>query len=320
MVVDHVVHHPNPAQHAVRGRTVWNQTMATSHLDRTAAVSRTKAARIAALVLAAGGVLIAIIGLPGLSLPAIPKIEIAEPVAQPAATTTGPAHSNVNFAAVAERFAMVNNRPVVPVVEVPTVDANAPTETAPPPPPAEVAKFLGVVNMMKSRMALIAREEKQSFVKVGDKIGEHTVREINDDQLILEAGGERTTISLTAKGEDMVTHAAAAAGATNPFGNVPGAPRAPQRPGNAAQNAALAARGAKGNPAARAIPQPTQPQVNPSFPYAHIMADPQRRQRFAEIQAKLRNAGEYKSQMELDEAAAKMTDDEFGGSGQKGVK
>lgn len=295
--------------------------MATSHLDRTAAVSRTKTARIAALVLAAGGVIIAVIGLPGLSLPAIPTVEIAEPVAQPTATTTGPAHSSVNFAAVAERFAMVSNRPVVPVAEVPTVDAGAVTETAPPPPPAEVAKFLGVVDMMKSRMALIAREDKQSFVKVGDKIGEHTVREINNDQLVLEAGGERTTISLTAKGEDMVTHATAAAGTTNPFGNVPGAPRAPQRPGNAAQNAAaLAARGAKGNAAARAIPQPVQPQVNPSFPYAHIMADPQRRQRFAEIQAKLRNAGEYKSQTELDEAAAKMTDDEFGGSGQKGVK
>ena len=293
--------------------------MATTYLDRSAAIGRTKTARLAALALGTAAVLVAVIGLPGIGLPQQTPLDIATGDAALPATEPTVARPNVNVGAMAERFAMVNNRPVVPTSEPTVIDAGKPVEPPPPPPPAEVARFLGVVDMMKTKRALIAREDKQSFVKVGDKIGEHTVHQITTEHLVLMAGGEHTTINITPKGEDMVTHASSTAAATNPFGNAANArQRQPQNP-NAAINAQLAARGAKGNPnTARVMPQPQM--NNNSFPYAHIMADPQRRQRFTELQAKLRNSGEYKSSMELDEAAAKMTDDEFGPAQTKGAK
>lgn len=294
--------------------------MATTYLDRSAAIGRTKTARLAALALGTAAVLVAVIGLPGIRLPQQKPLEISTGDAALPTTEPTVARPNVNVGAMAERFAMVNNRPVVPTSEAPVIDAGKPVEPPPPPPPAEVARFLGVVDMMKTKMALISRDDKQSFVKVGDKIGEHTVHQITAEHMILMAGGEHTTINITPKGEDMVTHATSAAAATNPFGNAANArQRQPQNPNAAVINAQLAARGAKGN--ARAV---TQPQMNNnnnnSFPYAHIMADPQRRQRFTELQAKLRNTGEYKSSMELDEAAAKMTDEEFGPAQTKGAK
>jgi hypothetical protein len=299
--------------------------MATSHLDRNAALSRAKSARVIALVLAGVGATVAVFGLPGLRLPEVGKVEVIDEPVTPQAAETESKKPVIHFAAVAERLAMVNNHPLVPQLEplVPVDGGAAPTA---PQPPAEIAKYLGVVAMGPARMALISHEDKQSFVAVGGKIGEHVVREIAEDHIVLEGGADGITINLSPKGEDLVTHAGGGVAAPNAFaGNPAAAALAAKRPANAIINgvppAARAAAARAGTPAAKPVMPaagPSQPSFSPNFPYSHIMADPQRRQRFAELQTKLRNTGEYKSQTEIDEAAAKATEEEFlGVSGQQ---
>lgn len=77
----------------------------------------------------------------------------------------------------------------------------------------------------------------------------------------------------------------------------------------------------KGSPARPMAPVPGNFQASPVTNFPHIQADPSRRQRFAELQAKLRNSGEYKTQTDIDEAAAKLTEEEFQNEAlQKGIK
>jgi Tfp pilus assembly protein PilP len=299
--------------------------MGTGYLDRNAALSRAKSARVVALVLAGVGVTVAVFGLPGLHLPEVAKVEVVEESVAPQVAENEPKKPVIHFTAVAERLAMVNNHPLVPQLEPVTPVEGGIAETTPQ-APTEIAKYLGVVSLGAARMALISHDDKQSFVEVGGKIGEHVVREIAEDHIVLEGGADGITINLSPKGENLVTHAGGGVAAPNAFaGNPAAAALAAKRPANAVMNGvppaprAAAAKG--GTPAARPatpVATPVQPSFSPNFPYSHIMADPQRRQRFAELQTKLRNTGEYKSQTEIDEAAAKATEEEFlGVSGQQ---
>jgi hypothetical protein len=303
-------------------------------LDRSAVMQRTTTAKIAALVLAGLGVLVAVVGVPGLRLPEVRKADVPTAPAPVATQDPTPSKPAFGFAGVAERLSLVSNHPVLPDAAPPKVDDTPVVETAPPQAPPELAKFLGVVTLGSTHMALVAREDKQSFVKVGDKVGEHVLREIGEDFIRLEANGQSTRIEQTAKGSEMVTHATATGGSQNPFAGTPNNPAAQQAARNAQRqqqmnnpayaNAQAAAKAARGTVNLNNGTTFTPPQFSPNFPYAHIMADPQRRQRFGEIQAKLRNGGEYKTPTEIDEAAAKMTEQEFTGTvgqgAQKGAK
>jgi hypothetical protein len=91
----------------------------------------------------------------------------------------------------------------------------------------------------------------------------------------------------------------------------------------AARTAAMRAQpgGPKVTPPRPAPQMPGNFQAAPMSNFPHIQADPARRQRFAELQAKLRSSGEYKSQVDIDEAAAKLTEEEFQNEAlQKGIK
>lgn len=253
----------------------------------------------------AAGVLL--IDLPGLSLPeaTVPSLEggAAPEVESPAA-----ARPDIDFAGIAERLSMVGNRPAVPKVETAPSEGSKAPEPAPA-PEAEAARYLGVVAMGKARMALVVQDSKQRFVKVGDVLGELTVREIRDESITLEGAAGRTVIDLAAKGAEVVTQAAGGGGggAAAPFAGNPAA-------------AAMAARTAamRAQPGASKMTPPRPPpqmpgnfQASPVASFPHIQADPARRQRFAELQAKLRSSGEYKTQTDIDEAAAKLTEEEF---------
>lgn len=262
----------------------------------------------------AAGVLL--IDLPGLVLPESSAPSIDTATAPEAAAPEAAGRPDIDFAGIAERLSMVGNKPSVPKVEAPPEVATA--QPSQPAPPSEAARYLGVVAMGSSRMALVAKDSKQSFVKVGDQLGEMTVREIRDESITFEGPGGRSVIDLSPKGTDIVTHAAGGTGGTGAAfaGN-------PAAAAMAARTAAMRAQpGAPKASPPRPSPQmPGNFQATPMANFPHIQADPARRQRFAELQAKLRSSGEYKSQIDIDEAAAKLTEEEFQNEAlQKGIK
>lgn len=290
--------------------------MSTTYIDRGSAGRRTTTARAIAVTLGAVAIAMLLVDLPGLTLPkaSVPTLESAKPADVPVPETV--ARPDVDFAGIAERLSMIGNKPAVPKVEpVPSEGAKTPDASH---AATEAARYLGVVAMGSTRMALVVKDSKQSFVKVGDRLGELSVREIRDDSITLEGPGGRTVIDLAPKGAEVVTHAGAApGGAGTPFAGNPAA-------------AAMAARAAamRAQPgAAKGVPPRPQPQMPGNFQatavttFPHIQADPARRQRFAELQAKLKGSGEYKTQTDIDEAAAKLTEEEFQNEAlQKGIK
>jgi len=288
--------------------------MLLSATDRAGIAGRTRAAQIGAAVLfVAAGAIIAL-GVPGLKLPSSRTLD-TDPAAV-VADVAGPSaqlQPQVNYAAIADRLAMINNKPVLPVVVEPPKSDGAVVEAVAPPPVAEIAKYLGPVSLGATKMALIVKDEKQIFIKIGDKVGDATLESVSDASLSFTINGSTTTVELTPKGTDVVTHAGAGGGGASSFQRAGGKAlnqmgRTPNNNQNivAAQRAELLrAQASRRNSGVVPV------QNSPGFAYGHIMADPQRRARFSEIQTKLRGTGEYKSAIELDEAAAKLTEEEF---------
>ena len=280
--------------------------MSTSYIDRGSAGRRTTTARAVAVTLGVVAAGVLLVDLPGLSLPEakVPSLDDATaPEVDAPEVTTRP---TIDFAGIAERLAMVGNTPSVPKVEAaPAEGSKAPEPTATP--AAAAARYLGVVAMGSTRMALVVQDSKQRFVKVGDQLGESTVREIRDESITLEGSGGRSVIDLAPKGAEVVTQAAGAGGGGAPFAGNPAAAAM------AARTAAMRAQpgAAKATPPRPAPQMPGNFQASPVTSFPHIQADPARRQRFAELQAKLRSSGEYKTQTDIDEAAAKLTEEEF---------
>ncbi|MEY3231251.1 MAG: hypothetical protein RL689_1340 [Planctomycetota bacterium] len=293
--------------------------MSTTYIDRGSAGRRTTTARAVAVTLGviAAGVLL--IDLPGLGLPEATAPSLDAGATPEAAAPQAVGRPDIDFAGIAQRLSMVGNKPSVPKVDVPTEVAT--TQPATPAAPAEEARYLGVVAMGSARMALVVKDSKQRFVKVGDQLGELTVRDIRDESITLEGPGGRSVIDLAPKGADVVTQAAGATGGSgNPAAAFAGNPAAAAM---AARTAAMRAQpGAPKVTPPRPAPQmPGNFQATPMSNFPHIQADPARRQRFAELQAKLRSSGEYKSQVDIDEAAAKLTEEEFQNEAlQKGIK
>ncbi len=293
--------------------------MSTTYIDRGSAGRRTTTARAVAVTLGviAAGVLL--IDLPGLGLPEATAPSLDADATPEAAAPQVAGRPDIDFAGIAQRLSMVGNKPSVPKVDVPTEVAT--TQPATPAAPAEEARYLGVVAMGSARMALVVKDSKQRFVKVGDQLGELTVRAIRDESITLEGPGGRSVIELAPKGADVVTQAA---GATGGAGGMPTAFAGnPAAAAMAARTAAMRAQpgGPKVTPPRPAPQMPGNFQAAPMSNFPHIQADPARRQRFAELQAKLRSSGEYKSQVDIDEAAAKLTEEEFQNEAlQKGIK
>jgi hypothetical protein len=307
--------------------------MSTGPLDRARLVSRTRALQVGAGALLCAGVAIAMVGLPFMSAPPAPVIDIGPEVIGPTVRPEVKSiNANVDFDAIAQRLSMISNRPTVPVVEPVVVAGEPKVVEAPAVVVVDLGKFLGTVQLGNLTMGLISKEEKQTFVKVGDKVGEHTVTNISPKEITLAGpAGVDTTLELAPKGGDMVTHAAAGAGGggggVSPFGNRQQTPRGVPGAMNpammAAQRASVAGRVAQLNKGTTFTPASAM-NAGGMQNYQNIMADPARRARFAEIQNKLRSSGEYKSQTDVDEAAAKMTEEEFlsnmGNAPGKGVK
>lgn len=283
--------------------------MLLSSVDRAGLPARTKAAQAGAVILLASGAAIAMMGLPGFSLPPAPILETGPvAIATPAPEQVVQPLLPVDFSAIADRLGLISNKPLLPPQDPATTDPTI-AEIASPPPMAEIAKYLGPVTMGAVRLALIVKEEKQHFVKVGDKVGDATVESIGDTSLTFTTQGGTTTVEISPKGTSIVTVAGGGGMGGGPFagaGNKGGAGRMPAQNQAviAAQRAAIARGQVRNNIA-------TPVGVSPAFAYGHILADPQRRARFTEIQAKLRGGGEFKPGPELDEAAAKLTEEEF---------
>jgi hypothetical protein len=254
----------------------------------------------------------------GLPEAKVPSLEPATPDAEAQAAASGP---GIDFAAIAERLSMVGNRPSVPKVEPAVTEGPKAPEPAAVETAAEATRFLGVVAMGSVRMALVVSDSKQRFLKVGDQLGELTLRQIRDDSITLEGPSGRSVVDLAPKGTEIVTRTAGGSGgAGSPGAAFAGNPAAAAM---AARTAAMRTQPttAKMNPPRPAPQMPGNFQATPMSNFPHIQADPARRQRFAELQAKLRSTGEYKSQTDIDEAAAKMTEEEFQNESlQKGIK
>ena len=293
--------------------------MTNAPLDRQTAANRTRIAQMAAALVIAAGIAIVVFGVPGVKLPAVVTPgPIADVDLKPVADTAD-AKPKVNFGAVADRFSLVSNRPVTPVEAPPPVPVAEVKPEPPPAPPTEDAKFLGIVAMGSTKMALIAKADKQFFVGVGGKVGDQTVEEISEHAVRMS--GTPSTLELTPKGTEVVTHAGAAGGGANPFAaggarphpNMLNAQNNKNNPNAAILNAQAAARAARGG-SGRAMPN-----VPPSMPaslsvptsYAHIFNDPAKRARFEQLQAKFRGSNEYAGEAEINEAAAKFTDQEY---------
>ena len=295
--------------------------MSTSYIDRGSAGRRTTTARGVAAALGVVAVAVLMIDLPGLGLPEakVPSLEPAAPEAEAQAAASGP---GIDFAGIAERLSMVGNRPSVPKVEPVVTEGPKAPEPAPVEAVAEATRFLGVVAMGSVRMALVVSDSKQRFLKVGDQLGELTLRQIRDDSITLEGPGGRSVVDLAPKGTEIVTRAAGGGAGGGGGGGGPFA----GNPAAAAMAARTAAMRTQSNTAKLTPPRPPPQmpgnfQAMPMSNFPHIQADPARRQRFAELQAKLRGTGEYKSQTDIDEAAAKMTEEEFQNESlQKGIK
>ncbi|MBS0197660.1 MAG: hypothetical protein JSR77_12975 [Planctomycetes bacterium] len=284
--------------------------MATAPLDRQRAVARTRLAQAGVVACIALGGAIAAFGLPGVRPPAETEpLKVTE--LAPGPTTSEAVKPSMNLSPIADRLALVSNHPVVPKVE--EVKTDGKTEAPPPPPPAPVedVKFLGLVHLGTARMALVAKADKQMFVSVGSKVGEDTVTEISETEIKV---GTRT-IKLSPKAATLITHAGSSSGGTG----APGMPGMPGMPGGkntgamnfqnqAAANAALAARAAASK-AGGIRPQP-MPQGNYSAVPAAPFPDPARNGRYQQLIEKYRNAGEYKTELEVAEAAMKQTDQE----------
>lgn len=291
--------------------------------DRSQLASRTRTLQIGAAALFFAGGAVAVGGIPFVRTPDVPVIDIGpETIAPPVAATTTPMNSNVDFEGIADRLGMLSNRPVQPVVETAAVTGEPKATEVPVATTVDHGKFLGTVKMGAVTMGLLSKEDKQSFVKVGDKLGDFTVTHITPTQLTLASNnGADAILDLAPKGSDMVTRTSSSAGggAFNGAGVqrntvVRGTTGIPNNAATlAAQRAAAARQQVQLNKGTTFTPA-SMPNFNAMQNYGHIMNDPARRARFTEIQNKLRSSGEFKSQIDIDEAAAKMTEEEHNAS------
>ncbi|MBL9000000.1 MAG: hypothetical protein JNK25_02550 [Phycisphaerae bacterium] len=286
--------------------------MSASPLDRRQAVARTRAAQIGVVALAACGGGIVAFGLPGVKPPQ-PLKPLTLPVVEEALEPDDEQEISkvvVDLGAVADRFGRISNRPSIPappplVTEDPK---GAEPPPPPPPPPTEDVKFLGLVHLGTMKMALVSKSDKQSFVSLGGKVGDETVSAITESEITI--GGK--AIKLTPKGADLVTRVSGS-GSGVPAG-MPGAAKftPPGVPGgiNTRNNPASAAAAAARAAAARAAKSNQAPVFNASPVPAAPFPDPARNSRYQQLLEKYRGSGEFKTEIEIAEAAMKQTDNE----------
>lgn len=289
-------------------------------LTRTEAMKGTRLAQVVGVVCVAGALAVAAVGLPGVSAPPpVKAIELPDLSHEGAKDATGGQEKRrLNGAALASRLEMVSNRPRVPVVEPPVVETgneDVPVVDVPPATEANI-KYLGAVSLGVRRLALLTLEDRQSFVAVGGKIGEHTLDVIETEWVRLTLGGKEKIVTLSPKGEQVVTKASGASAGAGGRVNQPGNAA---RQGSQARPTAAQILAQRNSAPRSAVSQATPVTMSSPFP------DPARSQRYQQFREKLMSSGEYSTEQEVNEAAIKLTEQEYvegliPGANPKGVK
>lgn len=286
-------------------------------IDRQSTASRTKMAQAGAVLAIAAGGALAILGLPGLKADGLPELEPIPVLQPPKAADDSSKEPQLALGGVAERLALVRNRPVKPVEVPPPTTETPPPEVAPIPTDTQDVRYLGSADMGALKLALLFKAEQQHWVALGGKLGDDTVKEISATQITLENSSGQRTIDIAPRVTELFTRANTGQAAANPFnpsGNRAVKPQANRTP----TPNQLGLRGARGG--GRATPAPMPTSLSMGGNYQHIFNDPMKASRFEQIKAKLREGGEYQGEGELNEAAAKYTDQEFSIPDKKGDK
>lgn len=284
--------------------------------DRQSTASRTKMAQAGAVVAIMAGGALAIFGLPGFKTDALPELEPVPPVKATETTDDSGNKSDLALGAVADRLALVSNRPIKPVVATPPPTEQTPVEVPPAPTDVQEVRYLGSADMGALKLALLFKNEAQHWVALGGQLGDDKVKQISATQITLQNSSGERTIDIAPRATELFTRASTGAAAGNPF-NPTGNRARPttNRPPTPNQ---LGLRGQRGG--GRATPAPVPASLSMGGNYQHIFNDPAKTARFEQIKAKLRDGGEYQGEGELNEAAAKYTDQEFSIPDKKGDK
>jgi hypothetical protein len=296
-------------------------------LTRLEAIKGTRIAQAIGAVCLIGALAVAAVGLPGVWAP--PPAEALElPDVSPPGqngSASDEAKRRVNGTALASRLDMVSNRPRVPVVDVPVMTTDIvelPVVDLPPEVEPGI-KYLGNVTLGPRRMALISNDDKQSFVGVGGKVGDLTLDVIETEWIRLTSGSTEKIITLAPRGEQVVTRA-------NGGGMGAQGGMSAQQMRNMQAGAARA--GAQTRPTAAQIlaqrsgTRVATPAANQATPFAGSpFPDQPRNQRYQQYREKLMSSGEYSTEQEVNEAAIKLTEQEYvegliPGANPKGVK
>ncbi len=175
--------------------------------SRSQAKQITLGAQVASLVLAAGAVGVAGVGLPLGEQREFTPVEVSLPESGPSAAAQDPDddvpdHRDVDFEGIVERFGMVGNapsaaQPVTPVTD-PKDPGNTQNQVA-----NEDARYLGMVQIGARRSAMLVVDGKQRIVSQGGQTMSASgdpvrVLSVQPDHVVLAVDGERKRVD---KGE-----------------------------------------------------------------------------------------------------------------------
>ncbi|MCC6426462.1 MAG: hypothetical protein IT435_06545 [Phycisphaerales bacterium] len=162
--------------------------MKSAPLSRSIAQRRARSAQLAFGVLALGALAVVTLGIPRLT--AVPSL--AEVAPKPAQSPTLDPNAlkpedrvAVNSDAISERLMQLGNRPQPPA---PPPEESGP-ELPPPLPPADDARFLGVIREPGRSLAMVNVGGKQRIIAEGEQFGGIEVLSIAADAITVKEGG-----------------------------------------------------------------------------------------------------------------------------------
>lgn len=264
------------------------------------AARNARLAQGAAVVLLATVGVLGAVGIPGVLAPEVPAelrvndVEIKVPKA------AGAAGQPVDYASLTNRLSLLENAPKLPDAP-PSTEAGV-TEP-PPPPPAPVVKYLGPARVGPLVLALVSDGGKQRFVKAGDRLSDDSrIQRILDGEIVVEKEGDESRIELSERVGALTTSGGnipsiVGGGNVKPLAGAgrPGAPRAPAPPGQASTS-----------------PQDSFLRTGYTKDGTHYfdirgnpVTDPEQIL-LRQYRQKVADAGEYKSEDDIDSAAKKL--------------
>lgn len=197
-------------------------------MTRASAARATAITRAACVVFGVGAVALGVAGLPDRARPASPGVPPGMPgdpdlIASEGGSATGqvtPASfTPIDADAVAARLSMLENAPVIPVVEAP-ITQPTPTETKPAEPPTAIAsladrvRYLGMISSGERRAAFLSIDGVQRILREGATIPlqnappgaeSFVIDRIGPRAVTLRSGSERTDINLAGRSGPSIT-------------------------------------------------------------------------------------------------------------------